>query len=183
MIPPIYLSTNYAFDGFGGKRTFDYARSGNPTRAQLGEALARLERGAGGVVTSSGMAAVDLALSPLKAGAFVIAPHDAYGGTWRLFDARARKGQLEVAFIDQNDEAALDAALAKKPALVWIETPSNPLMRIVDVAAIAKKAKSRRRENCGGQHLPFAAVAKAFWIWARTSWCIPPPNISTAIRT
>lgn len=142
VIPPIYLSTNYSFDGFGGKRAFDYARSGNPTRAQLGEALARLERGAGGVVTSSGMSAVDLALSPLKAGAFVIAPHDAYGGTWRLFDARARKGQLEVAFIDQNDEATLDAALAKKPALVWIETPSNPLMRIVDVAAVAKKAKA-----------------------------------------
>lgn len=142
VIPPIYLSTNYSFDGFGGKRAFDYARSGNPTRAQLGEALARLERGAGAIVTSSGMSAVDLALSPLKTGALVIAPHDAYGGTWRLFDARARKGQIDVAFIDQNDEAALAAALAKQPALVWIETPSNPLMRIVDVAQIARKAKA-----------------------------------------
>jgi cystathionine gamma-synthase len=142
VIPPIYLSSNYSFDGFGGKRAFDYSRSGNPTRAQLGVALAQLERGAGAVVTSSGMAAVDLVLSPLKAGAFVVAPHDAYGGAWRLFDARARKGQIEVVYIDQNDADALGAALAKKPALVWIETPSNPLMRVVDVAAIAKAAKA-----------------------------------------
>lgn len=142
VMPPIYLSANYSFDGFGGKRPFDYSRSGNPTRAQLGAALAALERGAGAVVTSSGMAAVDLVLSPLKAGAFVVAPHDAYGGTWRLFDARARKGQIDVVYIDQNDADALGAALAKKPALVWIETPSNPLMRIVDVAAVAKQAKA-----------------------------------------
>ncbi len=142
VMPPIYLSTNYSFDGFGGKRAFDYSRSGNPTRAQLGEALAKLERGAGAVVTSSGMSAVDLVLSPLPAGAFVVAPHDAYGGTWRLFDARARKRQIDVVYIDQNDADALGAALAKKPALVWIETPSNPLMRIVDVADMAKRAKA-----------------------------------------
>ena len=142
VIPPIYLSTNYSFDGFGGKRAFDYSRSGNPTRAQLGEALAKLERGAGAVVTSSGMAAVDLLLSPLPAGALVVAPHDAYGGTWRLLDARARKGQIDVIYADQNDGDALGAALAKRPALVLIETPSNPLMRVVDVAAIAKLAKA-----------------------------------------
>lgn len=142
VIPPIYLSTNYSFDGFGGKRAFDYSRSGNPTRAQLAEALAQLERGAGAVVTSSGMSAVDLVLSPLPAGALVVAPHDAYGGTWRLLDARARKGQVEVIYVDQNDADALAAALAKKPALVFIETPSNPLMRVVDIAAIAKAAKA-----------------------------------------
>lgn len=142
VIPPLYLSTNYSFDGFGGKRAFDYSRSGNPTRAQLGEALAKLERGAGAVVTSSGMSAVDLVLSPLPAGALVVAPHDAYGGTWRLLDARARKGQIEVIYVDQNDADALGAALAKKPALVFIETPSNPLMRVVDIAAIAKQAKA-----------------------------------------
>lgn len=142
VIPPLYLSTNYSFDGFGGKRAFDYSRSGNPTRAQLGEALAKLERGAGAIVTSSGMSAVDLVLSPLPAGALVVAPHDAYGGTWRLLDARARKGQIEVIYVDQNDADALGAALAKKPALVFIETPSNPLMRVVDIAAIAKQAKA-----------------------------------------
>jgi len=138
--PPLYLSANYSFAGYGEKRQFDYSRSGNPTRALLGEALTQLERGAGAVVTSSGMSAVDLVLSLLPAGALVIAPHDCYGGTWRLFDARARRGQIEVVFIDQNDGAAIGDAFARKPALLWIETPSNPLMRIVDVAFLAKRA-------------------------------------------
>ncbi|MGE0740251.1 MAG: cystathionine gamma-synthase [Hyphomonadaceae bacterium] len=142
VMPPIYLSSNYSFDGFGGKRAYDYGRSGNPTRDILAHALAALERGAGAVVTSSGMAAVDLVLSPLPAGAFVVAPHDCYGGTWRLLDARARKGQIEVAFVDQSDSDALGEALARKPALVLIETPSNPLMRVVDIEAIAKRAKA-----------------------------------------
>lgn len=138
--PPLYLSANYSFSGYGEKRKFDYSRTGNPTRATLGDAIAQLERGAGAVVTSSGMSAVDLVLSLLPAGAFVIAPHDCYGGTWRLFDARARKGAIKVEFIDQNDADALGEALSRKPALLWIETPSNPLMRIVDVAALAKRA-------------------------------------------
>jgi cystathionine gamma-synthase len=143
VMPPIYLSSNYSFDGFGGKRTYDYSRSGNPTRTQLADAITQLERGAGGVVTTTGMAACDLMLSILPANRpLVVAPHDCYGGTWRLFDARARKGNIDILFVNQNDEAALDAALAKKPALVWIETPSNPLMRVVDVAAVCAKAKA-----------------------------------------
>jgi cystathionine gamma-synthase len=141
VMPPIYLSSNYSFEGFNEKRRFDYGRSGNPTRAQLAQALAALERGAGAVVTSSGMAAVDLVLNLLAPGALVVAPHDCYGGTWRLLKAHERKGTLKVDFIDLNDEAALSAALAKAPALVWIETPSNPLMRIVDIAAVAQQAK------------------------------------------
>lgn len=140
VVPPLYLSANYSFAGYGEKREFDYSRSGNPTRSLLADAIAQLERGAGAVITSSGMSAVDLVLSLLPAGAFVIAPHDCYGGTWRLFDARARKGQIEVAFVDQNDPDALAEAFARKPALLWIETPSNPLMRIVDVAALARRA-------------------------------------------
>lgn len=142
VVPPLYLSANYSFAGFGEKRAYDYSRSGNPTRSLLAEAIAELERGAGAVVTSSGMSAVDLVLSLIEPGALVVAPHDCYGGTWRLFDARARKRAIEVAFVDQNDAAAVDTALARKPALVWIETPSNPLMRIVDVAALARRARS-----------------------------------------
>lgn len=138
--PPLYLSANYSFAGFGEKRAFDYSRSGNPTRALLGEALAELERGAGAVVTSSGMSAVDLVLSLLPANALIVAPHDCYGGTWRLFDARARKGALKVLFVNQNDERAVAEALAQKPALFWIETPSNPLMRVVDVVSLAERA-------------------------------------------
>ncbi len=138
--PPLYLSANYSFAGFGEKRAFDYSRSGNPTRSLLAEALAELERGAGAVITSSGMSAVDLVLSLLPANALIIAPHDCYGGTWRLFDARARKGTLKVLFVNQNDESAVAEALAQKPALFWIETPSNPLMRVVDVASLAERA-------------------------------------------
>jgi len=142
VIPPLYLSANYSFDGYGGKRAYDYSRSGNPTRDVLAEALTALEGGAGAVITSSGMSAVDLVLSQLEPGARVIAPHDCYGGTWRLFAARARKQAIDVAFVDQGDGDALGAALAGGAALVWVETPSNPLMRVVDIAAIAKRAKA-----------------------------------------
>ncbi len=142
VIPPLYLSANYSFDGYGGKRAYDYSRSGNPTREVLAEALTALEGGAGAVVTSSGMSAVDLVLSQLEPGARVIAPHDCYGGTWRLFAARARKQAIDVAFVDQGDNDALSAALGDGAALVWVETPSNPLMRVVDIAAIAKRAKA-----------------------------------------
>lgn len=142
VVPPLYLSANYSFDGYGGKRAYDYSRSGNPTRDVLGRALAALEGGAGAVITSSGMSAVDLVLSQLPNGARVIAAHDCYGGTWRLFDARAKKKQIDVAFVNQGDGDALGEALAQGADLVWIETPSNPLMRVVDIAAIAKRAKA-----------------------------------------
>jgi len=142
VIPPICLSANFSFEGLEGKRTYDYSRSGNPTRDLLAGALAELEGGAGCVVTSSGMAALDLALSPLSPGDLLIAPHDLYGGTHRLLSARARKGHFDVAFVDQGDAEALDRAFALKPRLVLIETPSNPLMRIVDVADICRRARA-----------------------------------------
>ena len=140
VVPPLYLSTNYAFAGFGRKRAYDYTRSGNPTRDQLSSALADLEQGAGAVVTASGMAAVALVLEQVPAGALVVAAHDCYGGTWRLLDAWAKKGRFRVAFTDLTDPAALAAALAEGPALVWIETPSNPLLRITDVRHVAQAA-------------------------------------------
>lgn len=142
VIPPLHLSANYSFAGFGEKRTYDYTRSGNPTRSLLADAIAELERGAGGVITSSGMSAVDLVLSLLEPGAHVVAPHDCYGGTWRLFEARARKRQIKVTYVNQGDLNAVEAALAQSAALLWIETPSNPLMRVVDVAALARRAKA-----------------------------------------
>jgi len=142
VIPPICLSANFSFDGLEGKRTYDYSRSSNPTRDLLAGALAQLEGGAGCVVTSSGMAALDLALSPLNPGDLLIAPHDLYGGTHRLLSARARKGHFDVAFVDQGDAEALDRAFALKPRLVLIETPSNPLMRVVDVADICRRARA-----------------------------------------
>ena len=140
VMPPLYLSSNFSFDGLEGKRRYDYTRSGNPTRDGLAGALAELEGGYGAVVTATGMAAVDLALCSLEPGDLLIAPHDLYGGTHRLLSARAKRGHFEVAFVDQNDRAALDAALARRPKLILIETPSNPLMRIVDVADLCARA-------------------------------------------
>jgi len=140
VVPPLHLSTNYAFNGLGGKRAYDYSRSGNPTRDQLGNALAELEQGAGAVVTASGMAAVALALELVPAGGRVLAAHDCYGGTWRLLDAWAKKGRFSVEFVDLTDSVALAAGLAAKPALVWVETPSNPLLRITDVRHVAQAA-------------------------------------------
>jgi cystathionine gamma-synthase len=140
--PPLYLSSTYEFAGYGQPRTYDYGRSGNPTRDLLGEALAMLEGGAGAVVTSSGMAAIDLLISQLGHRELVLAPHDCYGGTMRLLKARAERGQIALRLVDQGDEAAFDAALEDVPALVLIETPSNPLMRVVDIAALAARAKA-----------------------------------------
>jgi len=141
VVPPIYLSSNFAFDGYGQQRSkYDYTRSGNPTRDQLAEALADLEGGAGAVVTCTGMAAITLLMATLPGGARIIAPHDCYGGTFRLFTALHAQGKLVVDFIDQGDSVALQRALGNKPKLVWIETPSNPLLRIVDIRAIAAAA-------------------------------------------
>ncbi|GAB3030952.1 MULTISPECIES: cystathionine gamma-synthase [Oleiagrimonas] len=140
VVPPLHLSTNYSFAGFGQKRAYDYSRSGNPTRDLLAEALAELEQGAGAVVTASGMAAVALALELVPAGGRVLAAHDCYGGTWRLLDAWAKKGRFEVIFADLTDPASLGEGLARKPDLVWVETPSNPLLRITDVRHVAQAA-------------------------------------------
>lgn len=141
VVPPIYLSSNFSFEGLRRPRSrYDYTRSGNPTRDQLGATLADLEGGAGAVVTCTGLAAVTLILGRLPAGARVLAPHDCYGGTFRMLAALDSKGSLSVDFVDQGDAAALARALAARPALVWIETPSNPLLRVVDIAAIAVAA-------------------------------------------
>jgi cystathionine gamma-synthase len=140
VVPPLHLSTNFSFAGFNEKREYDYSRSGNPTRDLLAEALSDLEHGAGTVVTASGMAAVALALELVPAGGTVLAAHDCYGGTWRLLDAWAKKGRFSVRFADLTDPAALAAGLAENPALVWVETPSNPLLRITDIRHVAQAA-------------------------------------------
>ena len=140
VVPPIHLSTTYAFHGYGEKRAYDYSRTANPTRDLLGIALADLEAGAGAVITSSGMAAISLAGHLFKVGARIVAPHDCYGGSHRLFCEWQRRGEFEVQFVDYGDEAALCAALSQPAALVWIETPSNPLLRITDIGAVAALA-------------------------------------------
>jgi len=140
--PPIVLSSNFSFDGFGNKRQYDYTRSGNPTRDLLGEALAELEGGAGAVVTSTGMSAITLVLNALlEPGDRLVVPHDAYGGSWRLFNALAKKGHFELITADLTDPRSLAEALAQSPKLVLIETPSNPLLRITDLRFVIDAAR------------------------------------------
>jgi cystathionine gamma-synthase len=142
VIPPLYMSSNFSFEGFGGKREYDYTRSGNPTRDQLAGALAALEGGAGGVITSSGMSAVHLATQLLKPGETLVAPLDCYGGCHRLFTAGASRGLFELEFLPLWETAAsVDRITALKPRMVWIETPSNPLLRVSDIEAIAAAAR------------------------------------------
>lgn len=137
VVPPIYLSTNYSFDGHKNPRDFDYSRSGNPTRSILGDAIAELEKGCTGVVTCTGMAAITLATSLLGPDDLLVVPHDCYGGSYRLFTNLAKKGQFKLEVVDQTDASALAAAIAKQPKMVWLETPSNPLLRVVDIEAIS----------------------------------------------
>ncbi|MDE2184600.1 MAG: cystathionine gamma-synthase [Alphaproteobacteria bacterium] len=142
VVPPIYLSSTFAFDRLGHTQGYDYSRTANPSRDMLADTLTELEGGAGAVVVASGMAAIDLVLGQLRRDDFVIAPHDCYAGTHRLLAARRDRGQFDVIFLDQSDNAALAEALKKKPSLVLIETPSNPLMRVVDIHTIAMQAKA-----------------------------------------
>lgn len=142
VVPPIYLSTNYGFPAFGEVPKYDYTRSGNPSRGLLESALSELESGKGAVVTNCGTSALNLWVSAfLGPDDLIVAPHDCYGGTYRLFNTRANKGDFKVQFVDQSDEQALEAALTKKPKLILLETPSNPLVRVVDIAAVCEKAK------------------------------------------
>jgi cystathionine gamma-synthase len=137
VVPPLHLSSNFAFEGLGAQREYDYTRSGNPTRDALAEALTALEGGSGAVVTSSGMAALMLITHFLEPGQLLVAPHDCYGGTFRLFTSLAKKGHFELEFVDQTDLEAVQSVCARGPGLILTETPSNPLLRIVDIEAVA----------------------------------------------
>lgn len=142
VVPPIYLSTNYGFPAFGEVPTYDYTRSGNPNRGLLETALYELESGKGAVVTNCGTSALNLWVSAfLGPDDLIVAPHDCYGGTYRLFNTRAQKGDFNVLFVDQSDQQALSQALAKKPKLILLETPSNPLVRVVDIEKVCTEAK------------------------------------------
>ena len=140
--PPLYLSTNFAFDGFAKPRAYDYTRSGNPTRSQLADAIAELEGGAGAVVTSTGMSAVLLVFQLLKQTDTIVAAHDCYGGTQRLLRSLAGRGLFRFVLADLTSPEGIARIAAEKPRLVWVETPSNPLLRITDIAKVAAASKA-----------------------------------------
>ncbi len=142
VVPPIQVSDTFGWADAETRPDYDYSRTVNPNRDLLADALAELEGAAGGVVTNSGQSAALLALLLLRAGAMVVAPHDCYGGTYRLIQGLADRGKLQAVFVDQKDDAAFAAALAQRPALVWLETPSNPLLRLVNIARRTAEAKA-----------------------------------------
>ena len=141
VMPPIHLSSNYYFDAPGVHGTYDYTRTGNPTRDLAANAIAELEGGCGAAVTSSGMSAIAIATRLLSAGDLLMAPRDCYGGSHRLFSAEAERGSYRIRFFDPWDGDAPELARALRPRMIWIETPSNPLLRITDIAAWARLAR------------------------------------------
>jgi len=142
VMPPVYLSSNFSFEGLGGKREYDYSRSGNPTRDILAEAIAELEGGHGAVVTNTGMSAVVLVTHLLKAEDTIIAPHNCYGGCYRAFSSLSDAGRFKTRFVDFTDtDAVRRACLRHRPKIIWVETPSNPLLRITDIRAMSALAR------------------------------------------
>jgi cystathionine gamma-synthase len=140
VVPPIHLSSTFSFEGFNRKREFDYTRSGNPTRSLLADALAELEGGASAVVTSTGMSAITTVLQLLKPGDLVLAAHDCYGGTHRLLKALSSRGHFDLVQLDLTALGAEAEVTRRRPRLVWIETPSNPILRITDIRSVAAAA-------------------------------------------
>lgn len=140
VIPPVYLTSNFSFQGFDEPRPYDYTRTANPTRDALAEVLAGLEGGAGATVTSSGMAAISLACQLLNPGDLVVGPRDCYGGTYRLFNRLAQRGLFRVTLVDQTDPEEVAGACADGARMLWVESPTNPLLRIVDLRQIRATA-------------------------------------------
>ncbi len=136
VVPPIHLTSTFAFEGFGRKRLYDYTRTGNPTREHLSNALAELEGGEGAVVTSTGMSAVALVLQLVRPGDLILAPHDCYGGTHRILRSLSARGHFDVEFVDLTREVAAQTVRSRRPRLLWIETPSNPLLRLTDLSRV-----------------------------------------------
>ncbi|MDP7591394.1 MAG: cystathionine gamma-synthase [Litorilituus sp.] len=136
VVAPIHLSSTYSLNAFNEKRQFDYSRTGNPTRATFAQAIADLEQGSVGIVTSTGMSAVHLICQLLSCDDTVVIPHDCYGGSYRLFTHLAKRGLFRLVVVDQNNDVELTKALAQQPKLVLVETPSNPLLRVVDIEKI-----------------------------------------------
>jgi cystathionine gamma-synthase len=139
--PPLWTSDTFRWEDAETKPAYDYARTVSPNRDLLANALAELEGATGGVITNSGQSAALLALLHLPAGARIVAPHDCYGGTYRLLKGLEDRGKLEVTFVDMLDPQAFSRALGARAELVWVETPSNPLLRISDIARCAAEAK------------------------------------------
>ena len=142
IMTPIYATSTYVQSSPGVHKGYDYARTGNPTRTALEACVADLESGARGLAFASGLAGMATLLDALDAGAHVVASDDLYGGTYRLFEnVRKRSAGLSTSFVDMADPARLRSAIRPETKMLWVETPSNPLLKLVDLAAVAKIAR------------------------------------------
>lgn len=143
-MPPIYTTSTYAQSSPGVHKGYDYSRTANPTRAAWERCIADLEAGVGGFAFASGMAATSTLLELLDSGSHIVAMEDLYGGTFRLFErVRKRSAGLEITFADLADPGALEAAVRPTTRMIWIETPTNPTLRLVDIAQVAEFARKR----------------------------------------
>ncbi len=141
---PIYTSTTFVQDSPGVHKGYEYSRSHNPTRQAFERCIAALEGGTAGYAFASGMAATATILECVDTGAHIVASDDLYGGTYRLFErVRTRSSGLRFSFVDISDRQALEAALTPETRMIWVETPSNPLLKLVDLAMIAEVARAR----------------------------------------
>lgn len=145
VMPPIYATSTFQQPAPGQHTGFEYSRSGNPTRQVLENAIAELEGGKYGFAFASGLAAIATVLEMLDSGSHLVAIDDVYGGTWRLLEnVRKRSAGLQVSWVKPGDLAALEAAIRPETKMIWVETPTNPLLKLADLAAIADIA---RRHN------------------------------------
>ena len=143
VVTPIYATSTFAFEGPGRTKGYDYSRTANPTRTALEECLARLEGGARTSATATGMAAETTAMHLFPAGAHIIAGHDIYGGTYRLFANVLTERGLTFTFVDMGDAGRVAKAITAGTRAIWIETPSNPLLNLVDIAAVCDVARRK----------------------------------------
>ena len=143
VMTPIYATSTYAQSSPGEHKGYDYARTRNPTRDALQDCLAALEGGQAGFAFASGMAATSTALELLDAGSHIVTGDDLYGGSWRLFErVRRRSMGLDFSYVDFSDLNAVEAAITPKTKMIWAETPTNPLMKLTDIAGLSRIAKT-----------------------------------------
>jgi cystathionine gamma-lyase len=141
VMTPVYLTSTYAQKSPGEHQGFEYSRTRNPTRDALQDCLAALEGAQHGLAFGSGCATADAVMHLFDAGDRIVCSDDVYGGTFRLFDKVFKRAGLIFEFVDLTDLKALDAALARKPRCVWVETPTNPMLKLIDIAQVADKAR------------------------------------------
>ena len=183
VMPAIYATSTYAQPAPGEHTGYEYSRSANPTRTALESAIAELEGGSRGYAFASGPAACSTVLELLDKDSHLIAVDDLYGGTYRLLEkVRSRTAGLRVTYVSPADLAGLEQAIEPDTKMIWVETPTNPLLKLADLSAIAAIAKSISLS--AWRTIPsLRRICSVRWIWALTWWCTPPPNTSTATPT